>query len=364
VICWKNAPRMAFLPVRSGGGMASSLARFNNHDAQEFPMTKVLLLGLGRWGVNHLRNLNAMPVELYVAEMDSKRLEPARKLGLPDTRLTTNYKDWVSRVDCVVVVTPAQTHFSICKEFLEAGKDVFVEKPITLVSEEARKLTAIALSCARILQVGHIFRFDPASQWLRDAIQAGQFGRVQILRSNFSGFKRPRNDSGVMFADAIHFVDLFNYFMGKTPARVFAVTQDFMGRGMEDASLLSLEYKSDRGVTWATVETNYFLPGKFREVTVIGSELSAVCDYNVAQYKIKTFANRHVKEGNDFKAIEGTLHQLESPPEEPLLAELRAFVDSVQTRKAPRADGTAGVDSVRVLEAALESARSGRTVEL
>ena len=117
-------------------------------------------------------------------------------------------------------------------------------------------------------------------------------------------------------------------------------------------------------MTWATVETNYFLPGKFREVTVIGSELSAVCDYNVAQYKIKTFANRHVKEGNDFKAIEGTLHQVESPPEEPLLAELRAFVDSVQTRKAPRADGSAGVDSVRVLEAAMESAKTGRTVEL
>jgi UDP-2-acetamido-3-amino-2,3-dideoxy-glucuronate N-acetyltransferase len=262
------------------------------------------------------------------------------------------------------VVTPAQTHFPICKEFLEAGKDVFVEKPITLISDEAQKLTALAVKNRRILQVGHIFRFDPASQWLRDAIQAGQFGRVQILRSNFSGFKRPRNDSGVMFADAIHFVDLFNYFMGKTPARVFAVTQDFMGRGMEDASLLSLEYKGDRGVTWGTVETNYFLPGKFREVTVVGSELSAVCDYNVAQYKIKTFANRHVKEGNDFKAIEGTLHQVESPPEEPLLAELRAFVDSVQTRKAPRADGAAGVDSVRVLEAALASAKTGRTVEL
>ena len=327
-------------------------------------MTKVLLLGLGRWGVNHLRNLNAMPIELYVTEVDSQRLEPARKLGLPDTRLTTNYKDWVNQVDCIVVVTPAQTHFPICQEFLDAGKDVFVEKPITLGSEEARRLTAIAVKRGRILQVGHIFRFDPASQWLRDAILAGTFGRVQMLRSNFCGFKRPRNDSGVMFADAIHFVDLFNYFMGKTPARVFAVTQDFLGRGMEDASFLSLEYQSDQGVTWATVETNYFLPGKVRELTVIGSDLSAVCDFNVAQYKIKTFANRHVKEGQGFKAIEGTLHQVESPPEEPLLAELRAFVDSVQTRKAPRADGSAGVDSVRVLEAALESARTGRTVTL
>ena len=99
-------------------------------------------------------------------------------------------------------------------------------------------------------------------------------------------------------------------------------------------------------------------------MTVIGSELSAVCDYNVAQYKVRTFANRHVKDGAEVKAVEGAVHQVESPPEEPLLAELRAFVDSVQTRKPPLADGWAGYHSVRVLEAALESAKTGRTVEL
>lgn len=327
-------------------------------------MTKVLLLGLGRWGVNHLRNLHAMPIQLHVAEVDATLLEPARKLGLSESQLTTNYKECVQKVDCVVVVTPAQTHFPLSKEFLEAGKDVFVEKPITLVSEEARELAELAEKKKRILQVGHIFRFDPASKWLYEAIQAGQFGQLQILRSNFSGFKRPRNDSGIMLADAIHFVDLFNYFMGKQPARVFAANKDFMRRGMEDASLLSLEYENGNHTTWGTIETNYFLPGKFRELTVIGSELSAVCDYNVSQYKIKTFANRHVKEGNEFKAVEGALHQVESAPEEPLLAELRAFVDSVQTRKAPRADGWAGHDSVRVLEAAMESAKTGRTVEV
>src|SRR5262249_11491428 len=148
---------------------------------------------------NHLRNLNSMPVELWVAEIDRKRLEPARKLGVPEARLTTNYKEVAGKVDAVVVVTPAQTHFPICREFLEAGKDGFVEKPITLKSSEARQLAELAKQRQRILQVGHIFRYDPASQWLCEAIQAGQFGQVQVLRSNFSGFKRPRNDSGVMF---------------------------------------------------------------------------------------------------------------------------------------------------------------------
>jgi predicted dehydrogenase len=327
-------------------------------------MTKILLLGLGRWGVNHLRNLNSMPVELYVAEVGAKQLEPARKLGLPDARLTTNYKDFVAKVDGVVIVTPAQTHFSLCKEFLEAGKDVFVEKPLTLANDESKKLAELAPKNKRILQVGHILRFDPATLWMRDAIQSGQFGRVNMIRGHFGGFKRPRNDSGVMFADGIHFVDLFNFILNALPKSVLAIHHDFMGRGMDDMSLVSLEYETPHGKTWATVENEYFIPGKFREVIVCGDKMSAVCDYNVAQYKIKTYENRHERAGNDFKAVEGTVHQVECPPEEPLLAELRAFVDSVQTRKAPRADGQAGYDSVRVLNAALESVKTGRAVQL
>jgi predicted dehydrogenase len=327
-------------------------------------MTKVLLLGLGRWGVNHLRNLYSMPIELYVAEVGEKQLGPARKLGLPNERLTTNYKNFAAMVDCIVIVTPAQTHFVLSKEFLEAGKDVFVEKPLTLANEEAKHLAELAARKGRILQVGHILRFDPATLWLRDAVQAGQFGRVNMLRGHFGGFKRPRNDSGVMFADGIHFVDLFNFILGAWPRSVLAIHHDFMRRRMDDVSLVSLEYETPHGKTWATVENEYFTPGKFREVIVCGDKLSAVCDYNVAQYKIKTYENKHVHEGDAIKAVEGVVTQIETPPEEPLLAELRAFVDSVQTRKAPRADGWAGYDAVRVLNAALESVKAGKAVEL
>jgi UDP-2-acetamido-3-amino-2,3-dideoxy-glucuronate N-acetyltransferase len=327
-------------------------------------MTKVLLLGLGRWGVNHLRNLNSMPVELYVAEIGEKQLEPARKLNIPAARLATNYKEFAGKVDCVVVVTPAQSHFPLCKEFLEAGKDVFVEKPLTLANEESKALAELADKQKRILQVGHILRFDPATLWLRDAVQSGQFGRVNMIRGHFGGFKRPRNDSGVMFADGIHFADLFNFILDALPKSVLAVHHDFMGRGMDDVSLVSMEYETPQGKTWATVENDYFIPGKFREVIVCGDKMSAVCDYNVAQYKIKTYENKHIREGNAVKAVEGVVTQIEMPPEEPLLAELRAFVDSVQTRKAPRADGWAGYDAVRVMNAALESVKTGKTVTL
>jgi len=305
-----------------------------------------------------------MPVELYVAEVGEKQLEPARKLGLPAERLTTNYKTFISKVDCVVIVTPAQSHFPLGKEFLEAGKDVFIEKPLTLANDESKQLAELADKHKRILQVGHILRFDPATLWLRDAVQNGEFGKVNMMRGHFGGFKRPRNDGGVMFADGIHFVDLFNFILGALPKNVLAIHHDFMGRGMDDVSFVSLEYETPRGKTWVTVENNYFIPGKFREVIICGDKLSAVCDYNISQYKIKTYANTHVVDGKDCKANEGVVTQIETPPEEPLLAELRAFIDSIRTRATPRADAWAGYDSVRVLNAALESVKTGKAVAL
>ena len=102
------------------------------------------------------------------------------------------------------------------------------------------------------------------------------------------------------------------------------------------------------------------------QVSIRGSKTEDISLPNktVSQYKIKTFKNKHIKVGNDFKAEEGGGEQIECAPEEPLLPELRAFVQSVSTRQAPRADGWAGYDSVRVLEAAMEAAKNVLTVEL
>lgn len=336
-------------------------------------MVKVLLLGVGRWGTNHLRVARSLPVELFVADPAVDRLEIARKAGVKPAQLACDPLAFKSAVDAVVIATPAPSHFDLCRAFLDAGKDVFVEKPITVESAHALRLVELAERRGRILQVGHIFRFDSATQWMRDAITSGEFGQVRILRGCFSGFKRPRNDTGVMFADAIHFVDLFNFVLGRSPARVSAVTHDFLGRGMEDEALIVMEYPPAAGHGSGTpaanivarVEAGYHLPGKYREVIVAGHRMSAICDYNVAQYKVRTFRNYHVQKRDGLvDAVEGESHQLEFSPEEPLHIEWRAFLDSVETRQAPLADGLAGYQAVRVIEAALESARTRRPVDL
>ena len=188
---------------------------------------RILLVGLGRWGANHLRVLQSMPIDLFVAEQDPERLNSS---GVPPSHRTTDARSLLPIVDAAVVVTPAHSHFELGRDLLEAGKDVFVEKPITLKSAEGRALSELAMRNGLILQVGHIFRFDPASVWMRDAIAQGRFGEIKMLRANFSGFKRPRQDTGVTFADSIHFIDLFRFLLGTAPRRVHAVMQNFLER--------------------------------------------------------------------------------------------------------------------------------------
>src|SRR5437868_4386242 len=325
---------------------------------------RILLIGLGRWGANHLRVLQSMPVELFVAERDPERLNSS---GVPQNHRTADTRSLFPIIDAAVVVTPAQSHFEICRDLLEAGKDVFVEKPITLKSADGKQLTELAKRQGLILQVGHIFRFDPASVWMREAIAEERFGEIKMLRAIFSGFKRPRQDTGVTFADSIHFIDLFRFLLGTAPRRVHAVMQNFLGREgeMDDESLIVLEYDRGGGAPiLATIEAGYHLPGKMRELTIVGKDSSAVCDYNVAQYKIKTFENRHVRDGAEIKAMEGAMHQLEFPPEEPLRAELAAFLHAIETRSRPLVDGSDGMEAVRVVEAALESARTGKWIDI
>src|SRR5438874_8753886 len=325
-------------------------------------MKRILLIGIGRWGANHLRVLKSMPIELFVADRHEQRLSSA---DIPESHRSSDARSLFPSIDAAVVVTPAQAHFEICRELLGMGKDVFVEKPITLVSSEAKKLTELAEKSGSILQVGHIFRFDPASLWLRDVIAEGRFGQLKMLRARFSGFKRPRPDTGVTFADSLHFIDLFNFLIGAPPRRVQAVLRDFFRRGMDDESLITLEYDNADGPSvLATVEAGYHAPGKVREVMIAGTDASAVCDYNVAQYKIKTFENRHIAGDTKIAAVEGAVHQLEFPPEEPLRAELVSFIDSIENRTPPVVDGWAGFQAVRVVEAALESARTGTWIDI
>jgi predicted dehydrogenase len=319
---------------------------------------KILQIGLGRWGKNHLKTLTKLCEEVYVVDVDTAQLKTCDELGIPVDHRSTGYRDFLDRVDGVDIVTPADNHLAIVRDCFEKGKDVFVEKPIALRSEEAREMIALAREKGVLLQVGHIYRYHPASVRMKRLIEEGRLGRVQYCYGHFMGFKRPRTDVGVTQTDGIHYFDLFNYLFGELPRAVRAVVRHYLNLTLDDTSISVLEY----GEKLAFVEAGYMPPETRRDVSIIGDEGSLYCNFQ--KNTLTFFANRHEKQGGRWVAVEGKAEEVPFEAGEPLKLELTKFLDSIRTRSKPLADGQAGLDALRIVEACYESSEKGERIEI
>jgi len=317
---------------------------------------KVLLVGLGRWGEKHLRVLGELGCEIWVADLSAERRAFAVKAGVPESRAVADIRAALPLVDAVDLVTPADNHLALAGECLRAGKDCFVEKPLTLTVAEGRALADIVRSTKRILQVGHIFRFHPVTQFMRERIERGAIGAVRYCTGRFAGFKRPRTDVGVTQTDGIHYFDLFAYLLGLAPTAVTATLRDFLGRGMDDLGFCTVEY----GQVPAFVEAGYFAPGTYRDCVIVGEDGTLAGDFGTGE--VRVLMNRHVKSGDVWSAPEGVVETHKATGQEPLGHELKLFLESVATRTPPAVDVAAGLVALQVVEAAHASSKHGRRV--
>lgn len=319
---------------------------------------RILLVGVGRWGRNHLKSWTKLAEEIYVADADPGQSRICAEFSIPPSRFSLDYRDFLDRVDGVDVVTPAESHLAICRDSLERDKDVFVEKPIALTTKEAGEMIALAEKKGRILQVGHIYRYHPASTRIKALLEEGTLGPIRYAYGHFMGFKRPRTDVGVTQTDAIHFVDLFNFLFGERPSAVTAVVRHYLDLPLDDTSFSALEY----GKKTAFIEAGYLPPEKRRDISIVGERASLYCD--LQKGVLLRCDNRHEWEGGRCVAVEGKATEVEVPRDEPLKRELEAFLDAIRSRKKPLSDGQAGYEALRVVEACYESSRRGERVEL
>ena len=315
-------------------------------------------MGVGRWGKNHLKALTKLADELYVVDADPNQLKLGEEFSIPADHLSTDYRDFIDLVDGVDVVTPADNHLSIAKDCFEKKKDVFVEKPIAFTTEEAKEMIQRAREKNVILQVGHLYRYHPATLKIKQILDEGKLGKVQYAYGHFMGFKRPRTDVGVTQTDAIHYFDLFNYIFKEPPQAVTAVVKNYLNLPLDDTSVSVLDY----GGKIVFVEAGYMPPEKKRDIAIVGDRASLYCDFQ--KNDLLFCDNRHEQEGGKCVALEGETQGIPVAPEEPLTAELKAFLDSIKSRSRPVADGQAGYEALKVVEACHESSRSGKRIEI
>ncbi len=319
---------------------------------------KLLLIGIGRWGKNHLKTLTKLADELYVVDSDSSQLKACREFSIPEDHLSTDYHDFLDRVDGVDVVTPADNHLAICTDCFDKKRDVFVEKPIALTSQEAKEMIGLAKKKGVILQVGHVYRYHPASSKIKSLIEEGRLGKVQYGYGHFMGFKRPRTDVGVTQTDAIHYFDLFNYLFGGPPQAVTAVVKNYLNFPLDDTSISVLDYHGKM----VFLEAGYMPPEKRRDIAIVGDRASLYCDFQ--KNSLLFYENRHERQGEKCVAFEGEVQNIPFELEEPLTTELKAFLDSIRNRSKPLADGQTGFEALKIVEACYRSSQSGKKVEM
>ena len=320
--------------------------------------SRVLLIGLGRWGEKHLRVLTELGVDVWAAELSEERRPLAVKAGVPAARVVADFHAALPHVDAVDVVTPADSHVALAAECLRAGKPCFVEKPLALTVAEGRELAGVAASTGLALQVGHIFRFHPVTEVLRERLAGGALGRLRYCAGRFAGFKRPRMDVGVTQTDAIHYFDLFADLLGQEPTAVTATLRDSLGRGMDDLSFCAVEY----GPVTAFIEAGYFAPGTQRDCVMVGEQATLAADFGASE--VRLLANRHVPVPGGWQAAEGAVEVIKAAGPEPLRRELESFLDAVRRRGPVAVDVAAGLQALRVVAAAQLSSAAGRRVDL
>ncbi len=330
-------------------------------------MINVGVIGCGYWGPNLIRNFHGQPGAnlAMISDLDETRLHHVG-LQYPATVKTTDYKEILANpdIDAVVVATPMTTHFPLGSAVLEAGKHLFLEKPMATSSEDCRKLNAIGKEKGLQVMVGHTFLFTPAVRKIKSLMQAGELGEVyyvNIERVNLGIFQK---DANVVWDLAPHDVAMLNYLFDADPIRVSCKGKCYVQKdlGIEDVAFLCLEYPGGRMVN---LHVSWLDPNKIRKVTFVGSRKMLVYDDVHPSEKIRVYdkgvdVQPHYDNFGEFQLLyrSGDIFVPRLDTVEPLKAEITHFLEIIEGKAQPISNGEHGYKVVRVLEEACESMKN------
>lgn len=322
-------------------------------------MVKIALIGVGYWGRNHFRALNKLRNEglisdIVVCDTNRSALEEIAKSG--DIETCTDWEELVKddSIKLVNIVSPSPFHFKMAKDFMLAGKDVLVEKPLAMTTEECKKLVSISEETGSGLMVGHIFRFHSALLELKKRIELGEFGEIHHISIKRQTLRIPRTDMGVMLALGIHEVDLTCFLLGDNdPDYIFADMNMHYGK-TEEMALIIQKF----GKTTAYCYESWVDPteGKLRELTLIGSKGCAKIDFSVPDEitLINSYLNvKSINENKSYDVVSGGNFTVRLDFKEPLLEEIRHFIIESLKDKIYRANGKIGSRAVEMIEKAI-----------
>jgi predicted dehydrogenase len=261
-------------------------------------------------------------------------------------------------LDAVVVATSAPSHHAVAKQAIEAGKHVYVEKPLTLKSSDAEELVRLADEKGVVLQVGHLMEYHSSVNWIRDRIASGELGDVLYLYAQRLNLGKVRTEENAFWSLAAHDVSIALYLLGEAPDSVSATGAAYLSPGVQDTVFANLHFPSGK---MANIHVSWLDPHKVRKFTIVGTKKMLVFDDMEATEKIWIYdkgvgaPTDAMAFGEDLTLRFGEIVAPYVPSTEPLSVEVQHFLDCCATGTTPRSDGRDGLRVVRVLEAVDES---------
>jgi len=327
---------------------------------------RAAVIGVGAMGQHHARVYDQITSAELVGVADLNADACGRIARLYHTTAYTDYLSLLreAQPQVVTVSVPTEFHHRVALDALEAGCHILIEKPIAATVEQATDLIDRAASLDRKLMVGHIVRFDPAVQALKERLAAGQLGRVFQVRCRRLGpFPSRVRDVGVVIDLATHDLDLIRHLTGVEAVRVFAETEQEIHSIYEDILVGTVRLTDG---TIGVLDINWLTPTKIRELTVTGERGMFLVNHLTQDL---TFYENAETEGARWSAIshlrgvsEGCMTRYPLHKQEPLRAELEAFVRAVADDTPVPVSGADGLAALRLAQALVQSGHEGRPI--
>ncbi|MEE2708966.1 MAG: Gfo/Idh/MocA family oxidoreductase [Gemmatimonadota bacterium] len=328
-------------------------------------MIQIGVIGTGYWGKNLVRVFDEMPeANLYACcDASESRLRQVQK-SYPDIRLFTSTEAMVEddEVEAVAIATPSPTHFEVAKSALEAGKHVYVEKPLTLRSDDAEALVSLARKNERQIMVGHLLLYHPAVTTIKGLIASGELGDIYYVYAQRLNLGIVRKDENAWWSLAPHDISMVLYMFDSVPNAVSARGEGYLRHDNQDVVFANLGY-SDRRM--GQIHVSWLDPHKMRKITVVGSRKMVVFDDMEPTEKIRIYDKGvdvtlgYESYGDAITLRKGDIHIPQIDMAEPLKRECEHFISCINNKRDPLTDGRSGYDVVRVLEAGQQSLDRG-----
>ena len=312
---------------------------------------RVALLGCGYWGKNIARSLHTIGHLAAIVDDDAETAERfAAEYGCKALSLEEALAS--SEIDAVAIATPAATHYEVARAAMEAGKHVFVEKPMALRTEHAESLNQIAKAEGRVLMVGHLLQYHAGFLRLLELVRNGDLGRLQYLYSNRLNFGKIRREEDVLWSFAPHDISMILALAGEEPSSVDTQGSFVLHGRIADTTTTHLTFPSGLA---GHIFVSWLHPFKEQKLVVIGEKAMAVFDdREPLERKLAIYqASVEWRDGAPVAPkIEPAYEPL--PTSEPLVNEMQHFVDCCKSGDTPRTDGHEGQRVLAVLNEATE----------